>query len=65
MAVGRHVKGQFRLELLRRMPCELSHQESRPKAVLTRRSASTISLPPAPPFWCVERRLWPYQGDDW
>jgi hypothetical protein len=22
-------------------------------------------LPEAPPLWCVERRLWPYHGDDW
>jgi WD40 repeat protein len=22
-------------------------------------------LPDAPPLWCVERRLWPYENDDW
>jgi hypothetical protein len=22
-------------------------------------------LPEVPPLWCVERRLWPYHGDEW
>jgi WD40 repeat protein len=32
---------------------------------LTLAQRQTYFLPPAPPPWCVERRLWPYHGDAW
>jgi len=32
---------------------------------LTREERERYFLPVAPPAWCVERNLWPYQGADW
>jgi WD40 repeat protein len=32
---------------------------------LTPAQRKTYFLPPAPPLWCVERRLWPYHTDAW
>jgi dipeptidyl aminopeptidase/acylaminoacyl peptidase len=32
---------------------------------LTPAQRTDYVLPPAPPTWCVERRLWPYNGDEW
>jgi hypothetical protein len=32
---------------------------------LTQAQRKDYFLPPAPPTWCVERRLWPYHGDEW
>jgi hypothetical protein len=32
---------------------------------LTQAQRAQYFLPPAPPTWCVERRLWPYHSDDW
>ena len=32
---------------------------------LTSAQRTQYFLPPAPPTWCVERRLWPYHSDDW
>jgi len=32
---------------------------------LTQKQRAQYFLPAAPPTWCVERRLWPYHGDDW
>jgi dipeptidyl aminopeptidase/acylaminoacyl peptidase len=32
---------------------------------LTPAQRRTYFLPEAPPLWCVERRLWPYQSDEW
>jgi len=32
---------------------------------LTQAQRKQHSLPPAPPVWCIERRLWPYHSDKW
>ena len=32
---------------------------------LTQAQRKQYFLPPAPPLWCVERRLWPYHGAPW
>jgi hypothetical protein len=32
---------------------------------LTQAQRAQYFLPPAPPTWCVERRLWPYHTDAW
>ncbi len=32
---------------------------------LTKLQRAQYFLPLKPPLWCVERRLWPYQGDEW
>lgn len=32
---------------------------------LTREQRQAYFLPPAPPDWCIERKLWPYHTDQW
>ncbi len=39
--------------------------KARAARCLTPAQRQQYFLPPAPPTWCVERRLWPYHGDDW
>ena len=47
----------------------ISHAQPAAKAktarCLTQKQRAQYLLPAAPPTWCVERRLWPYHGDDW
>jgi WD40 repeat protein len=38
-------------------------REAAPRC-LTRQQRQAFLLPPEPPLWCVERRLWPYHGDE-
>lgn len=39
--------------------------KARAARCLTQKQRTKYFLPPAPPTWCVERRLWPYYSDDW
>ena len=39
--------------------------KARLQRCLTPEQRKTYFLPPAPPAWCIERRLWPYHTDDW
>lgn len=39
--------------------------KARAARCLTQRERAKHFLPPAPPTWCVERRLWPYHSDEW
>src|SRR5262245_21589569 len=32
---------------------------------LTPAQRAAYFLPAAPPLWCIERRLWPYNSDEW
>jgi hypothetical protein len=36
-----------------------------PRCLTAKQRAAAMFLDPAPPIWCVERRLWPYQSDSW
>ncbi|MEQ1698306.1 MAG: TIR domain-containing protein [Hyphomicrobiaceae bacterium] len=39
--------------------------KARAARCLTQEQRKQYYLPPAPPTWCVERRLWPYHSDVW
>lgn len=39
--------------------------KARAARCLTQKQRAQYFLPAAPQTWCVERRLWPYQSDDW
>ena len=39
--------------------------KNRAARCLTQKQRQQFFLSAAPPTWCVERRLWPYHGDDW
>ncbi|MEI9898799.1 MAG: hypothetical protein WDN31_00225 [Hyphomicrobium sp.] len=39
--------------------------KARAPRCLTRKERAAYFLTEAPPLWCVERRLWPYQSDEW
>src|SRR5262249_13733971 len=39
--------------------------KSRAARCLTPAQRKQYFLPEPPPLWCIERRLWPYDTDDW